>query len=207
MFEKDIKMIFLFEITRLKDSFKYQTWRRKMRNQLILMNLWHYVEIENVESNSIVSIFIVAITLEELRKIKIDNFKIVTTMRNRLRYNDKNFLKNEINAKNAWKILKNSFNSFESKMLNDLLIKLWIIILVNNQNATNYARRFKTTMQNIRETIINVSINDNFLNNSSKSSFWNNLTNRNSHTLSSQIIVSEIILFIFWYQLCLLEHD
>jgi hypothetical protein len=59
------------------------------------------------------------------------------------------------------KILKNSFNSFESKMLNDLLIKFWNIILVNNQNVTNYIRRFKTTMQNIREMIIHVSINDN----------------------------------------------
>jgi hypothetical protein len=62
----------------------------------------------------------------------------------------------------VWKILKNSFNSFESKMLNDLLIKLWIITFVNNQNVTNYARRFKMTMQNIRRMIINVSINDNF---------------------------------------------
>jgi hypothetical protein len=70
-------------------------------------------------------------------------------------------LKNKINAKNVWKILKDSFNSFESKMLNDLLIKLWIIIFVNNQNVTNYAQRFKMTMQNIREMIINVSINDN----------------------------------------------
>jgi hypothetical protein len=41
------------------------------------------------------------------------------------------------------------------------LIKLWIIILVNNQDVTNYAQRFKTTMQNIRKIIINVSINDN----------------------------------------------
>jgi hypothetical protein len=47
-------------------------------------------------------------------------------------------------------------------MLNDLLIKLWIIILVNNQNVTNYAQRFKMTMQNIRRIIINVSINNNF---------------------------------------------
>jgi hypothetical protein len=31
-------------------------------------------------------------------------------------------------------------------VLNDLLIKLWIIIFVNNSNVTNYARRFKTTM-------------------------------------------------------------
>jgi hypothetical protein len=46
-------------------------------------------------------------------------------------------------------------------VLNDLLIKFWIIILVNNQNVTNYARRFKMTMQNIRRMIINVSINDN----------------------------------------------
>jgi hypothetical protein len=61
----------------------------------------------------------------------------VTIMKNRLRWNDKDLLKNEINAKNAWKILKNSFNSFESKMLNDLLIKLWIITFVNNQNVTN----------------------------------------------------------------------
>ncbi len=58
--------------------------------------------------------------------------------------------------------MKNSFSSFKSKMLNDLLIKLWIIILVNNQNVTNYAQRFKITMQNIREMIINMSINNNF---------------------------------------------
>ncbi len=83
-------------------------------------------------------------------------------MKNKLKCNDKNFLKNEINAKNAWKILKNSFSSFESKMLNDLLIKFWIITFVNNQDVTNYARRFKTTMQNIRKMIIYVSINDNF---------------------------------------------
>jgi hypothetical protein len=47
-------------------------------------------------------------------------------------------------------------------MLNDLLIKFWIIIFVNNQNVTNYVRRFKMMMQNIREMIINVSISDNF---------------------------------------------
>ncbi len=130
------------------------------------MNLWHYVEIENVESadsvsDTVVSVSVVSIIFEKLRKIKINNLKAVTIMRNRLRCNDKNLLKNEINAKNAWKILKNSFNSFESEMLNDLLIKLWIIILVNSQDVTNYAWRFKMTMQNIRRMIINVSINDN----------------------------------------------
>ncbi len=104
------------------------------------MNFWHYVEIENVEQlksinsilNAIVSILIVSIILKKFRKIKINNFEIVTIMKNRLKCNDKNFLKNEINAKNMWKILKNSFNSFELKMLNDLLIKFWIIIFVNN---------------------------------------------------------------------------
>ncbi len=138
------------------------------------MNLWHYVEIENVESiesisdavesisNVVVSISVISIILEKFRKIKINNFKVVTIMRNRLRCNDKNFLKNEINAKNAWKILKNSFSSFESKVLNDLLIKFWIITFVNSQNVINYVRRFKMTMQNIRKMIINVSINDNF---------------------------------------------
>jgi hypothetical protein len=84
------------------------------------MNLWHYVEIENVESIESISISII---FEKLRKIKINNLKIVTIMKNRLKCNDKNLLKDEINAKNAWKILKNSFNSFESKVLNDLLIK------------------------------------------------------------------------------------
>ncbi len=157
--KENIKMIFLFEITRLKDSFEYQTWQKEMKNQLIFINLWHYVEIENVESiDSVVSISII---FEKFCKIKINNFKIVTIMKNRFKCNDKNFLKNEINAKNAWKILKNSFSSFESKMLNDLLIQFWIIILVNNQNVMNYVRRFKMTMQNIRRMIINVSINDN----------------------------------------------
>jgi hypothetical protein len=59
------------------------------------------------------------------------------------------------------KILKNSFSSFESKMLNDLLIKFWNIIFINNQNLTNYVRRFNTMMQNIRRIIIYMSINNN----------------------------------------------
>ncbi len=134
MFERNYKMIFLFEIMRLKNSFEYQIWRKEIRNQLIFMNFWHYVEIENVEqfesinsiavvSISIVSISIVFVIFEKLRKSKINNLKIVTIMKNRLKCNDKNLLKNEINAKNAWKILKNSFSLFKSEMLNDLLIK------------------------------------------------------------------------------------
>ncbi len=99
------------------------------------MNFCHYVEIENVESiesisdavkwilNAAISILIASIIFEKFCKIKINKFKILTIMKNRLKCNDKNFLKDEINAKNAWKFLKNSFNSFESKMLNDLLIK------------------------------------------------------------------------------------
>jgi hypothetical protein len=121
------------------------------------MILWHYVEFENDS----IAVVLISIIFEKLRKIRIKNFKIVTTMRNQLKCNDKNLLKNEINAKIAWKILKNSFSSFESKILNDLLIKLWIIILINNQDVTNYAQRFKIAMQNVREMIINVSINDN----------------------------------------------
>ncbi len=151
MFEEDITIIFLFEITRLKDFFEYQTWQKKLKNQLIFMNLWHYVEIKNVESidlisNAIVSISIVSVIFEKFRKLKINNLKIVTIMKNWLKCNDKNLLKDEINAKNAWKILKNSFNSFESKMLNDLLIKFWIIIFVNNQDVMNYAQWFKMIM-------------------------------------------------------------
>jgi hypothetical protein len=106
--KENIKMISLFEITRLKDSFEYQTWQKEMKNQLILINLWHYVEIENVESVDSISII-----FEKFRKIKINNLKAVTLMKNRLKCNDKSFLKDEINAKNAWKILKNSFSSFE----------------------------------------------------------------------------------------------
>ncbi len=83
MFEEDIKMIFLFEITRLKDSFEYQTWQKEMKNQLIFMNLWHYVKIENVESiDFVVFISIILIIFEKFRKIKINNFKVVTIMKN-----------------------------------------------------------------------------------------------------------------------------
>jgi hypothetical protein len=137
----------------IKRFFRISNITKKMKDQLIFMNFWHYVEIENVEQFELIDSILIAVVsisiiLEKLRKIKINSFKIVTIMKNRLKCNDKNLLKNEINAKNAWKILKNSFSSFESKILNDLLIKLWIIIFVNNQNVTNYVRRFKMTMQN-----------------------------------------------------------
>ncbi len=165
-------MISLFEITRLKDSFEYQTWQIEMRDQLIFMNLWHYVEIDELSSSTILIVEIsikenlnafVVSTSEKVRKFRIDNLKTVAIIRNRLKCNDRNLLKNEINATKTWQILKKSFSSCESKILNDLLIKLWIIILVISQNVIDYARRFKKTLQDIRKMIIEMFINDNIL--------------------------------------------
>jgi hypothetical protein len=83
-------------------------------------------------SSTVVEPTVILIIFEKFWKMKINNFKIVTIMKIWLKYNDKYLLKNEINAKNVWKILKDLFNSFKSKMLNNLLIKFWIIIFVNN---------------------------------------------------------------------------
>ncbi len=171
--KENIKMIFLFEIMRLKDSFEYQTWQIEMKDQLILMNLWHYVEVDEFSSSAILivetsieenlSVFVVSSTSEKVKKFRIDNLKTVTIIRNRLKCNDRDLLKNEINVIRAWQILKKSFSSCESKVLNDLLIKLWIIILVISQNVIDYVRRFKRTLQDIREMITEVLINDNIL--------------------------------------------
>ncbi len=171
--KENIKMIFLFEITRLKDSFEYQTWQIEMRNQLILMNLWHYVEVDELSNSAILiveisieenfSVFVVSSTSEKVRKFRIDNLKTVAIIRNRLKCNDRDLLKNEINVTKAWQILKKSFSSCESKILNDLFIKLWIIILIISQNVIDYARRFKKTLQDIWRIITKMLINDNIL--------------------------------------------
>jgi hypothetical protein len=143
-----------------------------MRNQLIFMNFWHYVEVDELSSSTILivdisikenlSVFVVS-TSKKIRKFKIDNFKTIAIIRNRLECNDRDFLKNEINVIKTWKILKKSFNLYESKILNNLFIKLWIIILIISQNVIDYAWRFKKTLQNIRKIIIKMFINDNIL--------------------------------------------
>jgi hypothetical protein len=150
--KENIKIIFVFEITRLKDFFEYQTWQIEIQNQLIFMNLWHYVEVDELSNSTILiveisieenlNVFVVSSTSKKVRKFKIDNLKTIAIIRNRLKCNDRNLLKNEINVIKAWQIFKKSFNSFESKILNDLFIKLWIIILIINQNVINYAQRF-----------------------------------------------------------------
>ncbi len=154
--KENIKIIFLFEITRLKDFFEYQTWQIKMRNQLIFMNLWHYVEMNEFSSSAtliveisiekILNVLVVSSTLKKVKKFRIDNLKTIAIIRNRLKCNDRDFLKNEINVIKTWQILKKSFSSCESKILNDLLIKLWIITLIISQNVIDYARRFKKTL-------------------------------------------------------------
>ncbi len=171
--KENIKMIFLFKITRLKDSFEYQTWQIEMRNPLILMNFWHYVEIDELWSSTILiveisieeifNVLVVSSTSKKIKKFKIDNLKTIAIIRNRLKCNDRDFLKNEINVIKTWQIFKKSFSSCESKILNDLFIKLWIIILIINQNVIDYARRFKKTLQDIRKMIIEIFINDNIL--------------------------------------------
>jgi hypothetical protein len=137
------------------------------------MNLWHYVEIDELSSSIILiveisieenfSVFVASSTSKKVRKIKIYNLKTVAIIQNRLKCNDRNFLKNEINVIKAWQIFKKSFSSCKSKVLNDLFIKLWIIILIISHNVIDYARRFKKTLQDIREMIIEMFINDNIL--------------------------------------------
>jgi hypothetical protein len=144
-----------------------------MRDQMIFMNFWHYVEIDDFSSSAILiveisieknfSVFVVSSTSEKVKKFRIDNFKTIIIIRNRLKCNDQNFLKDEINVIKTWQILKKSFNSCESKILNNLFIKLWIIILIISQNVIDYARRFKKTLQDIRRMIIEMLINDNIL--------------------------------------------
>ncbi len=170
--KENIKMISLFEITRLKDSFEYQTWQIEMKNQLIFMNFWRHVEIDELSSSTILiveilieeifSVLVVA-TSEKIRKFRINNLKTVAIIRNWLKCNDQDLLKNKINVIKTWQILKKSFSSCDSEILNDLLIKLWIIILINSQNVIDYARRFKKTLQDIRKMIIEMFINDNIL--------------------------------------------
>jgi hypothetical protein len=171
--KENIKMIFLFEITRLKASFEYQTWQIEMRDQWIFMNLWHYVEIDELSSSTILiveisiekifNVFVVSSTSEKIKKFRIDNLKTIAIIRNRLKCDDRDLLKNEINVIKTWQIFKKLFSSCESKILNDLLIKLWIIILIISQNVIDYARRFKRALQNIRKMIIEMFINDNIL--------------------------------------------
>jgi hypothetical protein len=144
-----------------------------MRNQLIFMNLWHYVEIDEFSSSTILiveisiekifNVLVVSSTSKKIKKFKIDNLKTITIIRNRLKCNDRDLLKNEINVIKTWQIFKKSFNSCESKILNNLLIKLWIIILIISQDVIDYARRFKETLQDIEKMIIEMFINDNIL--------------------------------------------
>jgi hypothetical protein len=144
-----------------------------MRDQSIFMNLWHYVEIDELSSSAILideisieknlNVLVVSSTSKKVKKFRIDNLKTITIIRNRLKCNDRKFLKNEINVIKAWQIFKKSFSSCELKILNDLFIKLWIIILIINQNVIDYVRRFKKTLQNIQNMIIEMFINDNIL--------------------------------------------
>jgi hypothetical protein len=166
-------MISLFEITRLEDSFEYQTWQIEMRNQLIFMNFWHYVEIDELSNLTILiveisieenlNVLVVSSTSKKIKKFRIDNLKTITIIRNQLKCNDRKLLKNEINVIKTWQIFKKSFSSCKSKILKNLFIKLWMIIVIISQNVINYARRFKKTLQNIRRMIIEMFINDNIL--------------------------------------------
>jgi hypothetical protein len=144
-----------------------------MRNQLIFMNFWHYVEIDEFSNSTILiieisieknhNVFVVSSTSEKVKKFKIDNLKTISIIRNRLKCNDRNLLNNKINVIKTWQSLKKSFSSCKSKILNDLFIKLWIIILIISQNVIDYVRRVKKTLQDIRKMIIEMLINNNIL--------------------------------------------
>ncbi len=144
-----------------------------MRDQLILMDLWHYVEADEPPSPATLAAGtpaeenlnapVAPPTPEEARKSRTGNLKAVAAIRNRLGCNGRDLLKDETNATRAWQILKESFSPCGSGVLNGLLIKLWTTTLATSQDATDYARRFKKALQDIRGMTTEVPINDNIL--------------------------------------------
>jgi hypothetical protein len=117
MTNRDAKSINFHESLTLRRS-------RRVSSSTILI-----VEI-SIEKN--LNVFVISSTLKKIRKFRIDNLKTITIIRNQLKCNDRDLLKNEINVIKTWQIFKKSFSSCESKILNNLFIKLWIIILIIN---------------------------------------------------------------------------
>ncbi len=95
-------------------------------------------------------------------KSRRENLKIVTFLQNRLRYNDKNLIKNELDIKKTWKILKKTFLFKKFEILNNFMNIFIFIILINSKDVTNYVRRFKQELQNVREISTKMSLFKNF---------------------------------------------
>jgi hypothetical protein len=181
------------EIVKLKNESKYRTWIFEIKDQLILMNLWDYVENNLLTNISIVSIkvnntalrqdldrttrskfVVVALTFDSVFVLSIALFaarvvvhnaavivnsrrkslKIVNLLRTCLRYNDKNLIKNELNVKKAWRILKKAFSCKNFEILQNLMNIIIFITMINSKDVTNYVRRFKQKMQNVRKITI-----------------------------------------------------
>lgn len=152
--ENHSKIISLGSIAKLEDAQGYQTWQSEMKDQLILMDLWTYVEEPDTPEDA---------TPAETKTYKNGHNKAVAAMRNRMGYNGRDLIKDHNNAKKAWDEIKTSFSSKGSGILNGLLTKLWSISLATSKDTFDYVHKFKRAVQEINGMSVKVTINPNLL--------------------------------------------
>jgi hypothetical protein len=118
-----------------------------MRNQLIFMNLWHYVKIDELSSSTILiveisieeifNVFVVSSTSKKIKKFKIDNLKTIAIIRNRLKCNDRDLLKNKIN------VIKNVTNFQEIVQFVRIKNIKWFVHQIVNHHFNHQSKRHR----------------------------------------------------------------
>lgn len=146
----------LQSIAKLEDAEGWPLWKREMRDYLIYVDLYQYIEDPDLPAHPIPT---AAARLAHKR----GHNKACTAMRTRLGYNGYSLVENATNASEAWTRIESEHKPRGSGILNSMFLKLDSITLASCGNHSDYVNQYKKSVNELRDMSSHLQLDVNFL--------------------------------------------
>lgn len=150
-----VSMAILDRVPKLQDHEGYLKWRRTMRDNLKMLELWTYVDDQAEEPTGV--------SETKMATWRAGHDKTCTALRLVVDGNAYNDIEDLTNASTAWKLLEETFKPRGSGFLNDTFQKLHTLTLADCKSPVDYVLQFRSIVNELRNFSGKLRLDENWL--------------------------------------------
>lgn len=150
-----VSMAILDRVPKLQDHKGYLKWRRTMRDNLKMLELWTYIEDQAALPTGV--------SEAKMATWKAGHDKTCTALRLVVDGNAYSDIEDLTNASEAWQLLEKTFKPRGSGSLNDTFQKLHTLTLADCKSPADYVHQFRSVVNELRNFSTKLKLDENWL--------------------------------------------